>query len=133
MLPSAHLSPQPKRHLNQFSYFCIAHGRVSSGIAESGPPSNTWFLENTRAHNPNGILIGSAICAQVNAVSSGMLSTSFPLQIASAHGDLEPIYCMLLWSPQVHNPNSTSISSAIFAQLTSECCRALTMGDLDPI
>jgi len=29
----------------------------------SGPSSNTWFLWSTRVHNPNGILIGSAVFA----------------------------------------------------------------------
>ena len=32
LLPWAHLSPQPKRHLQLFSHFCTAHGRVSSGM-----------------------------------------------------------------------------------------------------
>ena len=32
MLPWAHSSPQPKRHLNRFSHFCTAHGRVSLGM-----------------------------------------------------------------------------------------------------
>jgi len=29
MLPWAHPSPQLKRHLDQFSHFCTAHGRAS--------------------------------------------------------------------------------------------------------
>jgi len=40
--------------------------------ALGGPPSNTWFLEPTRAHNQNGISIGYADFAQLTAVSSGM-------------------------------------------------------------
>jgi len=28
-----------------------------------GPPANTWFFELARVHNPNGILIGSAVSA----------------------------------------------------------------------
>jgi len=32
MLPWAHPNPQPKRHLDRFSHYCTAHGRVSSGI-----------------------------------------------------------------------------------------------------
>ena len=34
-----------------------------------GPPSNTWFLWPTRAHNPNGILIGSAVFAGLITVT----------------------------------------------------------------
>jgi len=65
--------------VHQFSRFCIVHVRVSSGIlghplppskfplAMGGPgaPSNTWFFEPTRAHNPNGISVGSAVFAQL--------------------------------------------------------------------
>jgi len=29
MLPLAHLSPNPKRHLDRFSRFCTAHSRVA--------------------------------------------------------------------------------------------------------
>jgi len=32
-------------------------------------PSNKWFLEHTRSHNPNGISIGSAVFAWLTAVS----------------------------------------------------------------
>jgi len=32
-------------------------------------PSSTWFLEPTRAHNPNGILIGSAVFAGLTTVT----------------------------------------------------------------
>jgi len=57
MLPSAHPSPQLKRHLDWFSRFCKAHGRVSSACRSmsfplqncfftrgSGSSSNTCFL-----------------------------------------------------------------------------------------
>ena len=33
------------------------------------PLSNTWFLVPTRAHNPNGISIGSAIFAGLTSVT----------------------------------------------------------------
>ena len=36
------------------------------------PRLNTCFLGLTRVHNPNGISIGSAIFAQLTAMSSGM-------------------------------------------------------------
>jgi len=34
-----------------------------------GPPSNIWFLEPTRARNPNGISIGSAVFAGFTSVT----------------------------------------------------------------
>ena len=37
VVPSAHLSPQPKRQINWFSHFCTAHGKVSLGTL--APPS----------------------------------------------------------------------------------------------
>ena len=83
------------------SLFCTAHSRVSFGIPSMSfplklllrmggieTPSNTWFFEPTQAHNSNGILISSAVCAQLTAVLSGMPGTgmSFPLKIAPLRG-----------------------------------------------
>jgi len=63
--------PNPKRHLYRFSGFCTAHIRASCtsrlvAILPKIAPShgdldshNTRFLEPTRVHTPNGILIGS--------------------------------------------------------------------------
>jgi len=36
---------------------------------DPGHPSSTWFLEPTRAHNPNGISIGSAVFAGLTTVT----------------------------------------------------------------
>jgi len=74
---------QPKRHLDRFSRFCTAQGRrslyftmgrpfrlkITPFRGESGPPSNTWFPEPTRVHNPNGISIGSAVFAGLTTVT----------------------------------------------------------------
>jgi len=62
------------RRLDRFSIFCTAHSRISSGMpghvlslkiapSHSGiwTPRNILFLYLTRAHNPNGISIGSAV------------------------------------------------------------------------
>ena len=79
----AHPSPQPKRHLHRFSRFCTAHPSVPilyNGIplspsklplpmVGSGPTSNTWFAGPTRVHNPNGILIGSAVFAGLTSMT----------------------------------------------------------------
>jgi len=37
---------------------------MAMSLSTYGPPSNTWFLRPIRAHNPNGISIGSAVFAQ---------------------------------------------------------------------
>jgi len=33
VFPLAHLSPQPKRQIDQFSHFCTAHSRVLSAMS----------------------------------------------------------------------------------------------------
>jgi len=38
-------------------------------IVRSRSPSNTWFLGLTQVHNPNGILIGSAVLAGLTTVT----------------------------------------------------------------
>jgi len=137
MPPSNHLSPWLNQHLDRFSHFCTAHGRVSSDMSGmpiplkialshgrsgtpdlirgfldppdwafqmvsrsvqpflqgsgqsvpilyngptlssktapshggSGPPSNRWLLEPTRADNPTGISTGSAAFAGLTTVT----------------------------------------------------------------
>jgi len=75
MVPWAHPSLHPKRHVDRFSRFCTAHRRVSHyytmgryvppkcsfSLGRSGPTSNTWYLGSTRVINPNGVSIGSAV------------------------------------------------------------------------
>jgi len=76
VLPSAHPSPQPKQQINWFSRICTAHGRMSSGILWHVLSPNSYPLRMGdlgsiqymltwvhRAHNLNGIPIGSAIFA----------------------------------------------------------------------
>ena len=99
MVPWANPSPNPKRHLDRFTCFCTAYGRASLyftmghpllwklllPMAGSRPPSNTWFLEHTWAHNPNNISTGSAIFAQLTAECH-----TSPLKIAPSHWDIGP-------------------------------------------
>jgi len=58
-------------------------------------PSNTCFLGGTRVHNPNGILIGSAVIAQLTADSPYILYNWAPLSPKIAPlihmKDLDPI------------------------------------------
>jgi len=76
VLPSAHPCPRRKRQIDWFGRFCIAHDRKSAYFRMgapfpencpfpwgSGPLSNTRYLGHIRAHNPNGIYIGSAVFA----------------------------------------------------------------------
>jgi len=53
-----------------------------------GLPFNVWFLEPTQAHNPNGILIGSAIFAQLTAECpyTLQLAAICLLKIIPSHG-----------------------------------------------
>jgi len=45
--------------------------KIASSDGGCGPwtLSNTWFIEPTRAHNPNGISIGSAVFAGLTSVT----------------------------------------------------------------
>ena len=62
----------------------------SNGVG-SGPLSNPWFLEPDRANNPNGITIGSAVFAQVTAVSLYFtMGPPISPQIAPSHGGSGP-------------------------------------------
>ena len=53
-------------------------------------PSNTWFLGPTRAHNPNGISIGSAVFAQLAAERPYTLQWAavYPQNYPFPRGDL---------------------------------------------
>ena len=66
------------------------HGNVPQHL---WTPSNTRLLRPIRAHNPNGIWIDSAVCAQMTVESSYFtMGRPFPLKIASSHGDLNRAY-----------------------------------------
>ena len=83
------VSMQPSGQSN-FTTSCIvtSHGRFN-GICQVAPvciAPNTCFFRPIRVHNPNGISIGSAIFAQLMAVSSDM------------HGHLlSPKNCTFTW------------------------------------
>ena len=44
----------------------LSHPKICSFPGGSGPPSNTWLLELTRAHMQNGILIGPAVFCRMH-------------------------------------------------------------------
>jgi len=86
-----------------------------------GLPSNTRFLGSIRAHNPNGISIGSALFAEMTAECPYTLQRDAP----------SPQNCPFPWGcgpasntwfhgpTPVLNPNGISIGSAVFARVTS--------------
>ena len=83
MIPTAHLSSQPKRHPYRFSRLCTDDQSVP--ILYSGTPilpqifapyhggselpSNTWFPGPTQVLNPKGISIGAAVFAGLPSVT----------------------------------------------------------------
>jgi len=84
---------------------------------------NFCFLWPILVHNPNGKSIGSAVFTQLTAESS-YTSQWEPLsaKIAPSHGKIwTPSNTWFLGPIRVHNPNGMSISSAVFAQTTTEC------------
>ena len=135
VLPSARLSPQPKRQIDQFSHVCTADGKVLSGMPghvffrrNNCPFSwgiwalcSTCFLGPSQVHNPNGISIGSAIFAQLIAVSLCCTiccpfppsNYPFPWEIWTP---FLPRFFRLICAL---NPNGISITPAVFAGFIS--------------
>jgi len=99
MLPSAHLSPQLKRQIDRFSRFCTAHCRKSLYFTMGAPiPQNCLFPRGsvspskTRAHNPNGTSIGSAVFAQMTTEFPCSLQwfAPFPSKLPHSYGGSGP-------------------------------------------
>jgi len=64
------------------------------------PPCNTWFLQRTRVHDPNVILISVAVFAQLMAECHWVfMGVSFPLKITPLHK--EPC---IRWGPDCPIP-----------------------------
>jgi len=126
VLPSAHQSPQPKRQIDRFSHFCTAHGSVAGHI---GATWRIWlhlcFLVPTQVDNPNGKSIGAAVFALLMAESPYTLQWALlSPKIAPTHGGSGPPSNTWFPGPTwVLSPNGISISSAVFARLTSELDR----------
>jgi len=153
MLPLAHPSPQSKPHLDRFSHFCSAHGRLSSGMhghvlspinfplrfTRSGlcrkncalhraiwTPSNTRFLWPTEVQIANDISIDSAVLH--GSPQSALYFTKLPLPIRGSGSHL----IMIHRANRAHNPNGISIRSAVFAQYTAKCPRTSQWAALSP-
>jgi len=137
VLLSAHPSPQIKtanrsvqpfvhNSLQKVLYLTMGNlfPKTAPSRGGSGPPRNSWFLEPDRAHNPNGISIGSAVLAQMTAeYTCFTMGRPYPPQNCPLpSGDLDPNLIHGCWFPgptRVLNPNGISIGSPIIAGLTS--------------
>jgi len=93
------------------------------------PACNTCFLRHRWVHNPSSISIGSVIfahlmaeCCRACCMLGRVLSHK---NCALTCGDLDPSTTCFLGLTRVHISNSTSIGSAVFAQLTAECFYSL--------
>jgi len=86
-----------------------------------GPPSNTWFLQNIRVHNPNDTSIGSAVLhSSPECPYTLQWAASSPLKIAPCHGaSRPPSNTWFLGPTQVLNANSIWIGTAVLAGLTT--------------
>jgi len=103
VLPSAHPSPQSKRqsvqsflHSSRQKVPILYNGRpfpqnCPFSWGGLGPLSISWFLEPDPAHNPNCIMIASAIFAQVTAKCPYTLQwMPLPPKLPLPMGDLDP-------------------------------------------
>ena len=94
---------------------------MATSLSACGPHL-TRFLGTIGAHNPNGILIGSAVFAQMTVECPYTLQWDCPLppKLPLPMGDLDPHLIPGTWFPgptRVLNPNGISFSR--FCRLTS--------------
>jgi len=100
---------------------CFAMGHTLPKSAPSRAsictPSNTWLPGFARLKVPNGILIGSAVFAQLKPECpyTLQLAAPIPLKLPLSMG----MRTWFLGPARVHNPNDISIGSAVFAGLTT--------------
>jgi len=92
------------------------------------------FLRPTRVHNPNGKSIFSRFRTAHSRVSFGKFAPPGKHNWICAHRRhlANTIELVLPLATRVHNPNSKSISSATFAQLTAESPYTLQWAPLSP-
>jgi len=120
MIPTAHPSPQPKRHPYRFSRLCTDDRWVSLyfimvrpfspknlplPMGGSGPPSNTWFPGPTQVLNRNGSSIGAAVFAVQGSL---VWQTDRPTDHATPSVRIGRIYVR----STVMRPNNTIIYTA---------------------
>jgi len=125
---TANWSVQPFLHSSQQKVPILYNGgpfppKLSLLVGGMGTPSFSWFLEADPAHNPNCIMIASAIFAQVTVEGPYTLQWA-PVspKIAPSHGGSGPPCKTRFVGPiRAHRPNGISTGSAVFPQTTVEC------------
>jgi len=143
VLPLAHLSPQPKRQIDQFSHFCTAYGRKSLyfTVGDTFPPKLPFLVGGSGRHRTHDSLGHSEPTIQTASQLVQPFSHSWPQsvpilyngpplspKIAPSHGGSEaPSNKWFLGPIWAHNANGISIGSAIFAGLTSVTDRQITL------
>jgi len=128
MLRLIHLSTQPKRYLDWFSYFCTAHGSViRHALAWAWPKNCPLTCGELDPHLTHGSLV------PVHMPKGISIDSAIPVRPPNMDGSVvfpRLCYCApacntcFLGPSWVHIPSSISISSVIFAQLMAECRRA---------
>jgi len=99
---------------------------VPSHMGTLAPPGEyDWTCVSfgpSESTTPNGQSIGSAVSAQLMAECLYTLQwATLSPKIFPSHGESGPLSSSWFLGPiQAHNPNSISITSAVFAQITAE-------------
>jgi len=93
----------------------MSDSTVFARLRQCAPPSNACFNGPTRVHTPDGILIDSAVFAQLTADA---ILYNGPILPPSNGRSAPPSNTYFLGPIQVHIPNNMSIGSAVFAGLT---------------
>jgi len=134
MVPWAHPSPQPKRHLNQFGHFCTAHGRRSLyfTVGAHFPEKLPLTMGRSGRHIIHHYLGPFIPTTQMASVSVQLFLHSSPQSVHILYngrpfppsklplpmeGSGPPSNTWFLG--RVLNPNGISTCSAVFAGLTS--------------
>jgi len=130
MLPSALLSPQPKRQIDRFSRFCTAHGRKSLYFTTGNhfPPKLPLLMEEFGPHLTDDSLGQSEPIIQMASQSVQLFSQGWPQSAPILYTGRPfppklslpgPHLTWFLGPIREHNPNGILIGSAVFAGLTS--------------
>jgi len=143
MIPWAHPSPQPKRHLDQFSHVFAemtagcpytlqwkapSLSKLPLSMWGSGPPSNTWFPAPSWVLNPNGISISSAVFAGLTSVTNRQTDRDHATRLVTIYVALQ---CDLIITAghqdnwQLHTqPQVSAATSHMSKKKTSSTCSA---------
>ena len=94
---------------------------VFARLRQCASPTKACFFGPARAHNPNGISIGSAVFVQLTAGRPHTLQwVTLSPQNCHSYGMIwNPIYTWFLGVTRVLNPNGIWIGWAVFASLTT--------------